>query len=43
MVQCLMKGCDALIFQKEDKMNKSIVSIGLKCKNHKYYIEEQPL
>lgn len=38
-LKCLMRGCDALILQKEDKMNKSMVSFWSKCEILLYYIK----
>lgn len=31
-LQCLMRGCDAVILEKDDKINKSMISFGSKCK-----------
>lgn len=39
MPQSLMRGCDAVITQKEDKMNKSVDSLGSKCEIVAYYIK----
>lgn len=38
VLQCLMRGCDAVILQKEDKINKSMISFGSKCKIQIDYI-----
>lgn len=39
VLQCIMRGCDAVILQKEDKINKSVVSFWSKCKILIYYIK----
>lgn len=39
MLLCIMRGCDALILQKEDKINKSMLSFGSKCEILLHYIK----
>lgn len=41
-LQCLIRGCDALILQKEDKIDQNTVSFRSKCENGPYYIKVDP-
>lgn len=37
-----MRGCDALILQKEDKIDQNMVSFGSKCEKLLSYIKVDP-
>lgn len=41
-LQRLMRGCDALILQKEDKIDQNTLSFRSKCEKALYYIKVDP-
>lgn len=41
-LQPLMRGCDALIMQKEDKNDQNTLSFRSKCEKGPYYIKVDP-
>lgn len=41
-LQRLMRGCDALILQKQDKIDQNRLPFGSKCEKALYYIKVDP-